>query len=421
MEMPSAQVVAPKTWRYAFRTLSVRNFRLFFIGQSLSLLGTWSQAIALSWLVWRLTESAWWLGFVGFATQIPVLFFGLVGGFVADRYSRLPLLIMAQILCMLQAIVLSVLAYMDIVELWHIIALSLLLGLIYAFEFPIRQTFVMDMVGKENLLNAVALNSAMIHSTRIIGPTIAGFIIGIWNEAACFAVNAFSFLFLIIALLIIHRPSLVKQEANSAGMGASIREGLRYVRMRPVVRGVLIIVMIISGIGMMYVSLLPLFVGKIYGRTAMSLGWLLGASGLGAMTGALILARRTVADGLPNLIVRSAVVFSVFIMVFAWIKNVYWAVAAMAAAAFFLTIVFSSANTFLQHEVPNYMRGRMMSMFTVTFFGLSPIGAIVSGAVAEAAGAPLTIFVSGLICLLVGLSFMIVFKKYFKREKVQLA
>lgn len=416
MEIPEPQAVAPKTWRYAFRTLSVKNFRLFFIGQSLSLLGTWSQAIALSWLVWRLTESAWWLGFVGFATQIPVLFFGLVGGFIADRYSRLPLLITAQVLCMLQAIILSVLAYLGIVELWHIIALSLMLGFIYAFEFPLRQAFVMDMVGKQNLLNAVALNSAMIHSTRILGPMMAGFIIGIWNEATCFAVNAFSFLFLIVALFIIDRAMLIKQESNSAGIGTSIREGLHYVWSRPAVRGALVMVMIVSGVGMMYVSLLPLFVGKIYGRTAMSLGWLLAASGLGALTGALYLARRTVTDGLFDLVIRSAIVFSVFIMIFAWIKNVYWAVATMAAAAFFLTMVFSSANTFLQHEVPNYMRGRMMSMFTVTFFGLSPIGSIIGGAVAEIIGAPLTIFASGLICLFVGLTFMIIFRQYFKKE-----
>ncbi len=410
--MPAVPTPAPRTWRYAFRTLGVKNFRLFFIGQSLSLLGTWSQAIALSWLVWRLTGSAWWLGFVGFATQIPVLFLGLVGGFVADRYPRLPLLILSQTLCMLQAIILSVLAYLGIVELWHIIALSLMLGVVYAFEFPLRQAFVMDMVGREHLLNAVALNSAMIHSTRIVGPVIAGFVIGIWGEAACFAVNAVSFIFLIVALVILDRAQLAKQDQNGATIIQAIREGLSYMWVRPQVRAALVTVMIISGIGMLYISLLPLFVGKIYGGTALSLGWLMSASGLGAMIGALYLARRHGPDGLFDLINRAAIVFSVCIIAFAWIKSVYVAIAILTVAAFFLTILFSAANTFLQHEVPNQLRGRMMSMFTVTFFGLSPIGSIAGGAVAEAIGAPITVAASGAICLVAALILYIRIKNH---------
>jgi MFS family permease len=399
MEIPAAPAVPTRTWRYAFRTLGVKNFRLFFIGQSLSLLGTWSQAIALAWLVWRLTQSAWWLGFVGFTSQIPVLFLGLVGGFVADRYPRLPLLITAQILCMLQAIILSILAYLGVVELWHIIALSIMLGVVYAFEFPLRQAFVMDMVGREHLLNAVALNSAMIHSTRIVGPVIAGFIIGVWGEATCFAVNAVSFIFLIVALFILDRAQLIKQDQNGATLMQAIREGLSYVWARPKVRAALVTVMLISGIGMIYISLMPLFVGKIYGGTALSLGWLMSASGVGAMIGALYLARRHGADGLFDLINRSAIAFSILVIVFAWLKSVYIAVVVLAVIAFFLTILFSSASTFLQHEVPNQLRGRMMSMFTVTFFGLSPIGSIAGGAVAEAVGAPITVAASGAVCL----------------------
>lgn len=409
--MPAVPTEVPYTWRYAFRTLSVKNFRLFFIGQALSLLGTWSQAIALSWLVWSVTHSAWWLGFVGFATQIPVLFLGLVGGFVADRYPRLPLLIFAQTLCMLQAIILSVLAYFGMVELWHIIALSLMLGVVYAFEFPLRQAFVMDMVGREHLLNAVALNSAIIHSTRIVGPMIAGFVIGIWGESACFAVNAVSFIFLIIALFIIDRARLIKQDKNGQSLTQAIKEGLSYVRVRPKVRAALLTVTIISGIGMIYISLLPLFVGKIYGGTALSLGWLMSASGVGAMMGALYLARRRGPEGLYELINRSAIAFSVFIIIFAWLKSIYVAIAILGCAGFFLTILFSSANTFLQHEVPNQLRGRMMSMFTVTFFGLAPVGSIVGGAVAEAIGAPITVAASGAVCLITSLILLVRIKK----------
>lgn len=403
MEMPAAPTVAPHTWRYAFRTLGVKNFRLFFIGQALSLLGTWSQAIALAWLVWRLTQSAWWLGFIGFTSQIPVLFLGLVGGFVADRYPRLPLLITSQILCMVQAIILSILAYMGIVQVWHIIALSCMLGVVYAFEFPLRQAFVMDMVGREQLLNAVALSSAMIHSTRIIGPVVAGFVIGIWGEPACFAVNAVSFIFLIVALFIIDRTQLIKQEQNGATLTQSIREGLRYVWERPKMKGALVTVTLVSGIGMVYISLMPLFVGKIYGGTALSLGWLMSASGLGALAGALYLARRHGPDGLFELISGSSIAFSILIIVFAWLTSVYLAIVVLAATGFFLTIMFSAASTFLQHEVPNQLRGRMMSIFTVTFFGLSPIGSIGGGAVAQAIGAPITVAASGAVCLIAAL------------------
>jgi MFS family permease len=404
MEMPSTPAVPPRTWRYAFRTLGIKNVRLFFIGQSLSLLGTWSQGIALAWLVWRLTNSAWWLGFIGFATQIPVLFLGLIGGFVADRYPRLPLLICSQILLMVQAIILSILAYLGIVELWHIIALSLMLGVVYAFEFPLRQAFIMDMVGRENLINAVALNSAMIHSTRIIGPVIAGFIIGYWGEASCFAVNAASFICLIVALFIIDRALLIKQDKNGATIREAIAEGLHYIWSRPVMRAALIEVMLISGIGMIYVSLMPLFVGKIYGRTAVQLGWLMGSSGAGALAGALYLARRHGPHGLFELIIRCSIAFSALVFFFAWLQNVYLALIILSAMSFFLTILFSSANTFLQHEVPNQLRGRMMSIFTVTFFGLSPIGSIIGGAVAEVIGAPITVAASGIICLLISVT-----------------
>jgi MFS family permease len=282
-----------------------------------------------------------------------------------------------------------------------------MLGVVYAFEFPLRQAFVMDMVGREHLINAVALNSAMIHSTRIIGPVIAGFVIGIWGESTCFAVNAVSFIFLIVALVIIDRAKLIKQDQNGASIISSIKEGLSYVWSRPKMRDVLITVTITSGIGMIYISLLPLFVGKIYGGTALSLGWLMSASGLGALMGALYLARRIGTEGLFDLISMAGIVFAALIISFAWVTNIYAAVGVLAVASFFLTTLFSSAATFLQHEVPNHLRGRMMSMFTVTFFGLSPIGSIVGGAVAEAFGAPITVSASGVICLFTGLAFYI--------------
>lgn len=416
MEMPATTQVAPRTWKFAFRTLSIQNFRIFFIGQAISLLGTWSQMIALSWLVWRLTESAWWLGAVGFATQVPILFLGLIGGFVADRYSRLPLLLLTQFLCMLQAIVLSILVFLGMVEVWHIMVLSLTLGVIYAFEFPLRQAFIMDMVGRNDLLNAIALNATMIHSTRIIGPVIAGVIIGWWGEATCFGVNAVSFLFLIFALIIIDRTKLIEQEKNSEGIKKAITEGLKYIWHRPNVKAVLILITFISGFGMIYVALMPLFVGKIYGKSALELGWLMGASGVGALMGALYLARRTNAHGLFSIIIRYAIGYSLLVLIFAFVRNQYSAMFVLLLAGFCLAIILSSANTFLQYEVPNRLRGRMMSLFVITFFGLSPLGYIMGGAIAEKIGAPITVGTSGFICLIISLIVLLVFRKEVGRK-----
>lgn len=372
--------------------------------------------IALSWLVWRITGSAWWLGVVGFATQVPILLLGLIGGYVADRYSRLPLLLLSQILCMSQAIILSILVFMGAIEIWHILLLSLMLGLIYAFEFPLRQTFIMDMVGRENLLNAVALNATMMHSTRIIGPVMAGFIISFWGEGTCFGINAVSFLFLIAALIIIDKSKLIDQEKNSEKMGTAITQGLKYIWQHPNMKGVLFLITIISGFGMIYIALMPLFVGKIYGKTAMELGWLMGATGVGALLGALYLARRQHAHGLFGVIIRYAIIYSLLVIIFAFIKNQYQAMFVLLLVGFSLATILSSANTFLQYEVPNRLRGRMMSLFVITFFGLSPLGYIIGGAVAENIGAPLTVGASGFICLLISLILLLVFRKDIRRS-----
>ncbi|PIU57966.1 MAG: hypothetical protein COS89_02835 [Deltaproteobacteria bacterium CG07_land_8_20_14_0_80_38_7] len=205
MNVSDHQNLTINTGHDILKALKIKNFRIFFIGQGISFVGTWSQAVAISWLVWTLTESGWWLGFTNFAIQIPILLFGLLGGFLADKYSRRPLLIIFQILCMSQAIALSILAIIGVIKLWHIIALSLLLGTVYAIEFPLRFTFIMDMVSKKNLLNAISLNSAAMHLSRIMGPVIAGFIINKYSEPTCFIFNAFTFIFLIAALFAIDK------------------------------------------------------------------------------------------------------------------------------------------------------------------------------------------------------------------------
>lgn len=415
MEIPESSIT-PNNWRFAFRTLKIRNFRLFFIGQVISLTGTWSQVIALSWLVWRLTNSTWWLGVVTFSSQIPTFLLGLIGGYTADRYPRLPSLILLQFLALLQALILFILVYIDVVNLSHIIILSLALGVMNAFNFPLRQAFVMDMVGKKNLLNAVALNSAVFHSTRIIGPMLAGFIIGSLGEAPCFAINAVSFLFLIVTLMLINKNEIVPQERDNTKFIKAIINGLKYSWGKPVIRITLLLVSVASGIGFIYIPLLPVFADKIYGGGAEELGWLMASTGMGAFIGSLILAKRENPAGLLKLAINSFLVLSLSLIIFSRLSNKYMGMSALVFVGLFLTMVMASSSTFLQQQVPNQLRGKTMSLFVITFFGLLPIFSIIAGAVAEKIGAENTITIGGAISLAAGIILYIKTIRFFGED-----
>lgn len=389
-----------------FRAFRHRNFLLFFTGQSISMVGTWSQILAISWLVWGLTGSAFWLGMANFANQLPMLLFGLIGGVAADRFDRLKALNLMQILCMLQAIVLGIITYKGVVELWHIILLSTLLGVVYAFEFPIRLTFVADMVGKEDLLNAVSLNAAMFHSARILGPVAAGMIVTWKGESTCFMFNAATFLFLITALFFIKRSTLEIQSSSNKDtkLIPAIMEGLRHMWGNRESRLALILVAFISGIGMQFTTLMPIFADQVYKGSAIHLGGIMGIGGIGSLSGALWLARRKSHNNLLNIGLVASIVFSIAISIFSLIDNFYFAMPAITIAGFFLTIFFSSINTLLQRATPDNLRGRIMSLFTITFVGFMPFGSLFAGIMASEIGAQLTLFACGVICLLVGVA-----------------
>lgn len=398
-QIPATPIPAGHPTLSAFRH---RNFRLFFVGQSISLIGTWSQILAVSWLVWRLTHSAAWLGAINFTVQVPMLLFGLPGGWAADRFDRLRALTLMQVLCMLQAILFGGLTLTGRVTLWQVVTLSAILGTVYAFEFPLRLAFVTDMVGRRDLLNAVSLNSAMFHGTRIVGPSIAGFIVAWKGEGICFLFNAATFLFLIAGLLLIRRRELVSVPAESAPLLPSIAEGLRFAWRKGPLRRALVLIGIVTTFGMAYIVLLPVFADQVYGGGSVELGWMMGASGIGALLGALWLAGRRSHERLLSLAAGTSVLFSIAIVAFSHLPTLWSAMPVLAVAGFFLTIHISSINTLLQEDTPDHIRGRMMSVFATVAGGIAPFGFLLAGFVAREIGAPLTMAIFGAVCLIAG-------------------
>lgn len=396
MEIQDAAGVTLQGTHSMWRAFHHKNFRLFFTGQTISLLGTWSQTLAISWLVWGLTHSAVWLGIIGFMIQFPVLIFGLPGGALADRFDRLRGLVTVQALCMLQAVALAILTLTGKIELWQVFALSAMLGTIYSLEYPLRQAFVMDIVGRQDLLNAVSLNSAMFHATRGLGPVVAGFIVAWQGEGICFLFNAATFAFLIAALMFVDRSKISAHgHEPNVPMIRSIREGLGYLKGEPHSKLGLLLVGVASVAGMPFIYLLPIFADKVFGGSSVELGWLMGASGLGAFAGAMFLASRKPGVKLLSLSAGSFVIFSLAIIAFSFISNILIALPLLSVAGFFLTIVLSGTNTLIQHRSPDHMRGRVIGLFSTTFMGLAPFGSLLGGFVAEKIGAPLTVTICG--------------------------
>lgn len=381
-----------------FRALKNHNFRLFATGQFISIIGTWSQMLAVSWLVWKMTGSEAWLGAINFINQIPFLFFGLLGGFAADRFNRLNSLVAMEILCLLQALLLGILTLTGVVQLWQVAALSAVLGIVYSFEFPIRHAFVADTVEKDDLLSAISLNVAMFHGGRIVGPALAGIIVAWKGEGACFTFNAATFIFLIVALLMIDRKCLPDFKINDESIFESIKDGLRYFKNSKQSRLAIYMVLNLSVFGMTFIALMPAFADKVLGGSSLELGWLMSAGGLGSLSGALWMAARKDPDGLGRTSINTSFLFSIAIIAFSLSKILFVAAAFLLVAGFFLTASFSGITTLLQKDSPVHLRGRVMSVFTTAFMGLSPFGSLLAGITAKKIGSPLTITSCGLIC-----------------------
>jgi MFS family permease len=372
------------------RALHHRNFQLFFSGQLISLTGTWMQSIAESWLVYRLTGSALKLGAVGFASQIPVFLVAPIGGIVADRKNRHRIVIATQVASLVLASILAVITLTGVVQVWHVFVLAALLGVVNAFDIPARQSFLVDMVGKEDLMNAIALNSSMFNGARVIGPAIAGILVAKIGEGWCFGANALSYIAVLAGLLMmrVERPAAL---AAAASPLAHIVEGFRFVRHAAPIRALLILLGIVSLVAMPYTVLMPVFADKVLHGGAQGLGILMGATGVGAFLGAVTLAARSGVKGLGRWVAFSCAGFALSLMLFTLSRNFWLSTALLLPVGFCMMLQMASSNTLIQAMVPDRLRGRVMAVYSMMFMGMAPFGALLGGALADRIGAPLTV------------------------------
>lgn len=354
------------------------------------------QSIAQSWLVYRLTGSAWLLGLVGFVGQAPVFFFGPLGGVVADRHSRQRIIIFTQALAMFQALLLAWLTLTGTVTVAWVVALALMLGLVTAFDMPARQSFMIEMVGKPDLMNAIALNSSMINGARIIGPAIAGLVVAFLGEGLCFLVNGISFVFVLAGLFALRVENAAEKSEGSAL--SHLKEGFLFIRRARPVRAVLWLVALVSLFGLPYIVLMPIFADRILGGGPRALGVMMSAAGIGALGGSLTLAARREARGLGRVVASSVAVFSVMVVLFSLSRNLALSAALLVPAGFAVMLQLSASNTLLQMMVPDNLRGRMMSFYSMSLIGVTPFGNLLAGAVASRIGAPETLALGGAIC-----------------------
>lgn len=372
------------------RALRHRNFQLFFSGQLISLVGTWMQTIAESWLVYRLTGSSLLLGTVGFCSQIPVFLVAPLGGIVADRYNRQRVVIATQVCSMVLAGIYAALTLSHRIQIWQIFVLAALLGVVNAFDIPGRQTFLMDMVGREDLMNAIALNSSMFNGARIIGPAIAGVLVAKIGEGWCFFANSVSYIAVIAGLLMM-RVSKPAPRAIAASPFEHIREGFRFVQHTAPIRLILLLLGLVSLVAMPYVVLMPIFADRVLHGGARGLGILMGATGVGALLGALTLASRTGVRGLGKWVAYSCGGFGVFLVLFSMSRTFWLSTALLVPVGFCMMFQMSSSNTLIQVMSPDELRGRVLAVYSMMFMGMAPMGALLGGALADHLGAPVTV------------------------------
>jgi MFS family permease len=388
---------AESRFRSTGRALRHRNFRLFFAGQLISLIGTWMQTVAQSWLVYRLTGSSALLGSVNFASQIPVFLLSPVGGVVADRYSRHRIVIATQTASMLLAGVLAALTLSGHIQVWHIFVISALLGVVNAFDIPARQSFIVEMTSREDLINAIALNSSMFNGARIVGPAIAGITVAAVGEGWCFFANAVSYIAVIVGLLMM-RVTPFKTPVSQASAFRHILEGFQFVARTTPIRSILLLVGLVSLAGMPFSVLMPIFADRILHAGARGLGILMGVSGGGALIGALILASRRSVRGLGRWIAIASGAFSVTLIAFAYSRWFGLTAALLVLAGFCVMIQMGSSNTLIQSMSPDRLRGRVLAAYSMMLMGMAPIGALLAGVLADRIGAPATVAAGGVAC-----------------------
>jgi MFS family permease len=394
-------VNASSTWQfpYALRALRHRNFCLFFIGQFVSRTGYWMQNMAQSWLVYRLSQSSLMLGLVGFAGQFPTLLLGLLAGVVADRYNRYQVILVTLVLAMLQATVLGVLTLEQWITAWQVFFLAIFAGAVQTFEMPARQSFLMEIVGREDMTSAVALNSALVNGARIIGPALAGAVVAQVGEGACFLINAISYFAIIGGFLAMRLPARSATVAANISIAAFMREGVVYSIRTPVVRLLLVLIGLTSFLSTPYTVLMPIFAGDILHGGPSGMGMLMGAAGFGAVVGVMFLARHHTTEKIAGTIVFALIRFGLGLILFAFSRNFWLSMLVLPLVGSGFMLPMSAANTLLQILTPDHLRGRVMSMFFIVFMGTPPLGSLLAGFLAPHIGAPLTVASTGVLCL----------------------
>ncbi|HET7635059.1 MAG TPA: MFS transporter [Burkholderiales bacterium] len=384
---------------HSLRAFHHRNFRLFFYGQSVSLIGTWTQQIAMLWLVYRLTHSAFLLGVTGFASQIAILVFAPFGGIWSDRLDRRRMLLVTQSLFLLQGLILALLTYTHLIQVWHVIAMALLLGLVMAFDTPIRQAFLPQMVpSKADLPSAIAFNAFMQNAGRLIGPTIAGFLIAWAGEGFCFLLNGIS-KFAVIAAVLQMAVARHQPRATKTSVVKDFAEGVAYCWNVVPIRMLLPLLALVSFMASPYATLMPIFAKEVFHGGAKTMGFLIGAAGFGALVGMIWLAARKSVRGLSRMIICTTALAGISLMVFSYSRLLWLALPAMALAGFGIVVTAMSVSMILQTIVDDDKRGRVMSFFTISFLGMTPLGSLAAGALASAIGAPHTLAIGGACCV----------------------
>lgn len=399
-----------------FRALAHRNYRLFFIGQGTSLMGTWMQTIAMTWLIYRLTNSVFLLGVVGFASQLPTFLFSSVAGVLADRVDKRRILILTQSFALAQALLLGVLTLMGHIAVWHIITLGVFLGFVNAFDMPTRQAFLVELIeDKADLGNAIALNSSMFNGARLVGPSVAGVLVGIVGEGWCFLLNALSFL-AVIAALVAMRLAPHPPAARSGGMLRGWTEGFRYAWSSLPIRVTLLLLAASSLAGMPYAVLMPVFARDVLGGGPHTLGFLMGSAGVGALAGALTLAAQKNTRMLARRLPLFTGLFGAGLLVFGVSRLESLSLIMLAVVGFGMMTTTATCNTILQTSTNDEMRGRVMSLYTMAFMGMMPFGSLIGGSLAARIGAPATVLASGSTLSIAALALLLLLPRLRRRQ-----
>ncbi len=395
----SAPSASGRELPYALRAFRHRNFRLFFAGQFISRVGFWMQGMAQGWLVYRLSQSSFMLGLVAFAGQFPAVVLGLFAGVIADRFNRYRICLHTQVLFMFQAFILGALTLSGWINVWEVFALAFMAGVLQTFEMPARQTFLQEIVGKEDLASAIALNSTLVNGARILGPALAGAVVAHAGEGMCFTINGICYLAIIGGFLAMRLPPQTATHAPTVSTATFIREGVAYAFHTPAIRLLLLLISLLSLLSTPYTVLMPVFAKDILHGGPGGMGMLMGAAGTGAVIGSIFLARNRDPNKLGRLIAFSLVRFGIGLFLFSFSRNFWLSLVLLPLVGSGFMVTMSAANTLLQTLTPHHLSGRVMSLFLMMFMGTPPLASLLAGSLASHIGAPLTVGTTGVACI----------------------